>query len=243
MLLRRIMSHLSEQNWFAVLLDLLVVIIGILLAMQLNEWNQLRKDGAKEQLYLEAFYNDFKHNVEEAQGLMEQHQELSGRSKDIAAYLIRGVFDATEEEQLTGQRTGMRIYPSAKYQMTTLNEMVSTGSLNLISDQPLRRAIQNFADQTRQVEQQLEHFRRSVVITLGNAPVTDTHYTLDEHGNISSRKILRSHLNDKEQISVFSASAGTHFLFSMFRREELNAAKTVLNKLSCILEKPECSQT
>jgi len=44
MILRRFMKHVTDQNWFAVGLDVLVVITGIFLGMQVTEWNDERKE-------------------------------------------------------------------------------------------------------------------------------------------------------------------------------------------------------
>ena len=38
------MQLIQDQNWFAVGLDVLVVITGIFLGMQVAEWNDNRKD-------------------------------------------------------------------------------------------------------------------------------------------------------------------------------------------------------
>ena len=38
MILRRFMQHVKEQNWFAVGLDVIVVIVGIFLGMQVQKW-------------------------------------------------------------------------------------------------------------------------------------------------------------------------------------------------------------
>jgi len=51
MILRRFMKHVSDQNWFAVGLDVLVVITGIFLGMQVTDWNEDRANHAK---YLQA---------------------------------------------------------------------------------------------------------------------------------------------------------------------------------------------
>jgi hypothetical protein len=44
MLIRRVSEHFKQQNWIAVFLDLLVVILGIVIAMKAtdyaNEWNE-----------------------------------------------------------------------------------------------------------------------------------------------------------------------------------------------------------
>jgi len=36
------MQHVKEQNWFAVGLDVIVVIVGIFLGLQVQEWYEAR---------------------------------------------------------------------------------------------------------------------------------------------------------------------------------------------------------
>lgn len=40
MILRRITQHAKDQNWFAVGLDFFIVVIGILIAFQITNWNE-----------------------------------------------------------------------------------------------------------------------------------------------------------------------------------------------------------
>lgn len=44
MLLRRITKHVKDQNWFAVGLDFLIVVIGVFIGLQVNTWNEARQD-------------------------------------------------------------------------------------------------------------------------------------------------------------------------------------------------------
>jgi hypothetical protein len=43
MLLRSLSKHVKDQNWFAVALDFLIVVFGIFIGFQLNNWNENRK--------------------------------------------------------------------------------------------------------------------------------------------------------------------------------------------------------
>lgn len=43
MLLRSLSGHVKDQNWFAVGLDFLIVVFGIFIGFQLNNWNENRK--------------------------------------------------------------------------------------------------------------------------------------------------------------------------------------------------------
>ena len=44
MILRRIREHVEHHNWFAVGIDLAIVIIGVFLGTQATNWNQARLD-------------------------------------------------------------------------------------------------------------------------------------------------------------------------------------------------------
>jgi hypothetical protein len=39
MILRRLTQHIKDQNWFAVLLDFFIVVVGILIAFQITNWS------------------------------------------------------------------------------------------------------------------------------------------------------------------------------------------------------------
>ena len=53
MLLRSITQHVKDQNWFAVALDFLIVVVGILIAFQITNWNEKRSERSNEVHYLE----------------------------------------------------------------------------------------------------------------------------------------------------------------------------------------------
>ena len=39
MILRRLSRHVGEQNWFAVLLDFIIVVLGVYMGVLLGNWN------------------------------------------------------------------------------------------------------------------------------------------------------------------------------------------------------------
>ena len=46
MLLRRITQHVKEQNWFAVGIDFVIVVIGVFIGIQVANWNDARQQRA-----------------------------------------------------------------------------------------------------------------------------------------------------------------------------------------------------
>jgi len=42
MLLRRVREHVTAHNWLAVSVDLIIVVLGVFLGIQLSNWNAER---------------------------------------------------------------------------------------------------------------------------------------------------------------------------------------------------------
>ena len=62
MLLRRISAHVRGENWFAVVLDLLVVVVGLFLGLQIDTWWEGQKEARIESTYLQEIREDFELN-------------------------------------------------------------------------------------------------------------------------------------------------------------------------------------
>ena len=58
MLLRRVSQHVKDQNWFAVGLDFLIVVIGVFIGVQAANWNNARTDALREQELLADLLED-----------------------------------------------------------------------------------------------------------------------------------------------------------------------------------------
>ena len=44
MRLRSLTQHLNNQNWFAVVLDLFIVVVGVFIGIQVSNWNEELND-------------------------------------------------------------------------------------------------------------------------------------------------------------------------------------------------------
>jgi hypothetical protein len=59
MILRRLTRHLEEQNWTAVWIDLLIVIGGVFIGIQVTNWNDARLAREREKTVLSALKQEF----------------------------------------------------------------------------------------------------------------------------------------------------------------------------------------
>ena len=82
MLLRSLTKHVKDQNWFAVFLDFLIVVVGILIAFQITNWNEARSDRAAEAEYMLALEVDVKESIDEIaeiSGLFQKQEKAQWR--------------------------------------------------------------------------------------------------------------------------------------------------------------------
>ena len=75
MLLRRLGEAIRQQNWFTVVIEILVVVVGIFLGLQVDDWNNERKDRILEQRYLERLLVDVTLNIDEMQYALDLAME------------------------------------------------------------------------------------------------------------------------------------------------------------------------
>jgi hypothetical protein len=91
MILRRFMQHVREQEWFAVWIDLLVVVIGIFLGLQVTDWNAARQDRLTEHKYIARLLETTDENI----SLLEQHKTLNvtltSNQRKLLAYLSKEI--------------------------------------------------------------------------------------------------------------------------------------------------------
>ena len=142
MLLRRVTQHVREQNWFAVALDFLIVVFGVLLAIQVSNWNNERADRERGRIYeeraesvlrteisrLDLQINYYKKVRESA---LRATDALEGRVSLDPAELIFHLYRATE-------------YTYASPGRATYEEIVANGGLSLIEDDGVRFAMVAF---------------------------------------------------------------------------------------------------
>jgi hypothetical protein len=115
--------------------EIILVVIGILIALQINNWNENRKDIAKEQQILLSLQEEFKQNIRE---LKFDHQINLSCVKAIKALLN---FDATtnfETKVIDSLMAQAYNFATFDVRLGVYNDISSSGNLEIIRDSKLR---------------------------------------------------------------------------------------------------------
>lgn len=85
MLLRNLTKHVKDQNWFAVALDFMIVVLGVLLGMQFTNWNTSRGD---ETSYQDAMTRLSEESQEIWMGSLETTARTQSQLEDVQAAIV-----------------------------------------------------------------------------------------------------------------------------------------------------------
>ena len=135
MLLRRITKHVTDHNWVAIFIDFLIVVLGILLAFQITNWNETKISKTRSSLYLERIASDLAEEISIYDDRIQFWRQVSNNGLAVldgttgnqplnAWELLLAYFQASQVAEF---------FPAN----STFEELKSAGELSLIRDDHL----------------------------------------------------------------------------------------------------------
>jgi len=140
---RKIRKTLADDNkplkYFRYAIgEIVLVVIGILIALQLNNLNEIDKVKDTEVIYLNALHDEFSNNRKEVERVMK----LNKRGLEMAHGLLgkMGTDNPNYTEKVFDSLMYRTIYSEIQYRPSpgTLIELVNSGKLSIISNRELR---------------------------------------------------------------------------------------------------------
>ena len=174
MILRRVIEHVKAQNWTAVALDFVIVVMGVFIGLQVQEWAVAREQAAQHQRYYERLHADFSSISER----IDSHLATFGDILAGAEYILEAVrapqpvIDEPQLKAALSILTEQRIPPGRS---ATYVEMVSASQLSNIRNDALRDKL---AEYDRMTEINLEVFRATQMNNSSQTPIVYRHFKI-----------------------------------------------------------------
>ena len=142
MILRRIREHVVHHNWFAVAIDLAIVIIGVFLGTQATNWNQARLDRERGRESRAMLIDDLQSNLQN----LNQQRQYYRWVHDEGLKTLAGLGKPTS---VLGQQFLIDAYQASQtlpwsMKRNTYDQMIAAGDLASIGDARLRDKVTNF---------------------------------------------------------------------------------------------------
>ncbi len=137
MILRRLVANLREQHWTGVFIELVIVVLGVFIGMQVTNWNQQRLSDQQSAIYTQHLRDDLRQEAVQLDGLKFYYDEVLANAR-------RALDDLEGRAPLSNEALVIAAYRASQYadyvqQRGTYDELVSTGNIGLITDLTLRR--------------------------------------------------------------------------------------------------------
>lgn len=156
---RKIRQTLLTDNKFSKYLiyaigEIVLVVIGILIALQINNWNETRKNKAAEQQLLTSLLQEFVSN------LVILDNTIDTNTKIFETCVTIGEFTGPSSPAISEKELSQYMVGAFKYESRyvpnqgTLDEINNSGKLSLLSDRALRKAISEWQSQFELVKNQ-----------------------------------------------------------------------------------------
>jgi len=134
MLLRKVTMHVREQNWTAVLIDFVIVVVGVFVGLQVQDWNEFRKDRSEEQNLLIRL-------LEETELLLDVHEQSLARFRfraDVLMSVNPVLFSQVPSRAMTDrecfQITFSHVQMREADELPVLDEILETGRFSLLRE-------------------------------------------------------------------------------------------------------------
>ena len=142
MVIRRIREHVTAQNWFAVAIDLAIVVAGVLIATQANNWNANRIERDKGHAYRVRLIEELRTTEQGMRGIKLYYGDA--RTHALAALaVLRTPGSPGGEAFLVDSYQATQVLPRAA-RHATYDEILQSGSLELVGSPDERARLANY---------------------------------------------------------------------------------------------------
>jgi hypothetical protein len=142
MVIRRVREHVAAHNWFAVLVDVGIVVLGVFLGTQVNNWNEARIEGRQADEYRQRLIGDLEFDEQQYRTQLAYYRRAQAYGLDALAALKR-------ERRLSDRDLVIAAYQLTQTDTTraktnSYDEMMANGFVGQVGDRETQDAISDF---------------------------------------------------------------------------------------------------
>lgn len=193
MIQQKLATAINQHNWFSVTIEILIVVVGIFIGLQVDDWNEARKNGQVERRYLERIHADLAIDI----ASMQHGINLANKRREMGELLLQ----ALDQPDLVRADPSafMVAIEQANYTYSpssvddTFEELKYSGELRIIRNSTLRAALTGYYKKFKDY-QQWHYLRESEQVGYNQAKL----------GILTTRQIYA--LNKYEGSATFTES-------------------------------------
>ncbi|MGB3627659.1 MAG: hypothetical protein WA989_17655 [Henriciella sp.] len=151
MILQRLATSIRKQDWFTVVIETLIVVLGVFIGLQVNNWNEARRDRDQATALLERLERDFQEMRALAAGQNRRFYENTVKLDELLTRI------EDEQDPVSDAEAGQLLNDAMFFALPqttpiSFQEMLSAGRLALLGDTDLSVELREYAETARTIE-------------------------------------------------------------------------------------------
>ncbi len=156
--------------------EIVLVVIGILIALQINNWNNIRNEEGRIKEYANALILDLEEDIAMVNVILRHAQKITNRIDSLSQYVQnKKIQDISNIDILT--LTWVKSNRPYKWNRATLEELKNSGSLRYIKNGNIKKRIVKYDAFTHHLDEDYENDKaQSEIATQLISQVVDINY-------------------------------------------------------------------
>jgi hypothetical protein len=178
---------------FYALGELMLVVVGIVIAVQLGNWNELRKEKKEEQFLLQSLKKDFEKNLENLNTDYELNEiNLNGLFRLLE--IIRAQDPSPDLDEINKILTELNSWGTVDFNSASIDDIKNSGKIQIIENEILRNRLSDWPAVVQDLGEEgrimVDHFMNFVMPAMAKIyPLVSTD-ALNFHSDLYARPNL-----------------------------------------------------
>lgn len=167
MILQRISRAVREQNWFAVAIEFIIVIAGVVIGFQVTAWNESRNNQDRVEQAIERLQLETEQNIVALRQRIGRDAARLDEQAIMVAVASGGELDPSDADAFERAVAQLMYFSQVPVQRSTYLALEQSGDLALISDPDLIIELNRYQTLLDWVDSQHSSFRRGLTTFTG----------------------------------------------------------------------------
>ncbi len=159
MILRRLATSIRKQDWFAVVIETLIVVLGVFLGLQVNNWNEAQKLEVQKSAAIERLHAEAEASVAYYANILEGFEARNAARTDALRYLNADALPQDIDRIDGDSFLSIGAAPTVSPPRSVYDELISTGLFADIGDAQMREVISGYYAEVSYLSGQTDYMR------------------------------------------------------------------------------------
>ena len=178
--------------------EIILVVFGILIALQINNWNESRINKKQEQQILLQLKSEYEENLREIDNKIAMRNDIVNASHRLLS-IKEGILKAVPADTIARDLFRICSTPTFNPVIGTTNELLSSGKLYLINNNKLKSILTNWSGKTERLTE-YEQDLRNYYNTQFDPYLSEKHSIKDLFNGFRTSNLLNFEKKDKSEI-------------------------------------------